>query len=612
MSGNDVTNSLNGRANQLKKDTSAKGTERIRFRDVTTVGDLPPRDLRSLQQVCQQDTTMAELISVILVNDPYTDPLDGQILLTLRSVYGQCYHRIELIIPDKYAMLAAIDSLPSGIELITYPMDSNSASKSFLSALGASTAKIIVPLRLGDRLSVDALYRLKLAESDNDSAPFFFSDIVSEDKNHHLHSPLWHGNWDWILMIQTDATRGMLGLRRSALGPMMSEEPSQIDNSLDSVQTYWDLCWSIALMLSVDPSFSEPKHLAHLCYIATSLAINSVQNTTQSRSSTSLSEDPLEIGHPMLKLLSGYISRLGLTLSVEECDRPRQFKVVSENSFKPLISVVIPNRNGSGLLANAIDSLANTGYPNLQIVIVDDASTDSETRKLYDLLLSRKSQFRVTVIESHETSFNYSRLINQGRRLVEGEYMVTMNNDVELVSRDSLDLLVGLARLPETGVVGSRLLYGDLTIQHVGIGLGINRFAGHYLSGKGRDESGSDNIARYIHRASAATGALQLFRTEVFDAVGGYDDDRFPIAFNDVDFCLRVGDLGLQVLIDTRPIVFHFEGKTRGNEHRDHYRFNTWVMEEVAFAQRWGGKLASDPFYPRIRETLLSWQTFAH
>ncbi len=608
MIGNDVPHALNGPADHLKKDTSPSSNERIRFRDVTTVGDLPPRELCSVQQRCLQDPAVAEMISVMVINDPATDPFDAQILLTLRSVYGQCYGKIELIIPDKYALLASLDNPPSGIALKTYHMDSNSAPKSFLAALEVSTAEIIVPLRLGDRLSVDALFRLKLAESENGSAPFLYSDIVSEDQNHHLHSPLWHGNWDWILMAQTDATRGMLGLRRSALGPMMSEEPSQIDNSLDSVQTYWDLCWSIALILSADTSFSEPTHFAHPCYIEAPLANNSGHNTSQSHFLTIIFEDQVTAQNPMLKLLNEYISSLGQNLSVEECAKPRQFRVVSENSFKPLISVVIPNRNGSGLLANALDSLANTDYPNLQIIIVDDASTDHETRELYDLLLSRENLFKAEVLESHEPSFNYSRLINQGRKLVKGEYMLTMNNDVELISRDSLDLLVGLARLPKTGVVGARLLYADLTIQHVGVGLGINRFAGHYLSGKARDESGSDIIARSIDRASAATGALQLFRTEVFDAVGGYDDNRFPVAFNDIDFCLRVGELGLQVLIDTRPIVFHYEGKTRGNEHRDHYRFNTWVTEEVAFAQRWGGKLASDPFYPRIRETYLSWQ----
>ncbi|NNN13911.1 MAG: glycosyltransferase [Acidimicrobiaceae bacterium] len=608
MSGNNVTHSLNGPANHLKNDTTKDTTERIRFRDVTTVGDLSPRELSSLQQICKEDTTMAEMISVMVINDPYTDPLDRQILLTLRSVYGQCYDKIELIIPDQYALLASLDRLPSGIDLKTYPIDPNSASKSFLTALAVSTAEIIVPLRLGDRLSVDALFRLKVAESENKSAPFLYSDIVSEDQNHRLHSPLWHGNWDWILMIQTDATKGMLGLRRSNLGPLTSKGQPPIIQSISAVQTYGDLCWSIALILSADTSLSEPKHFAHLCYIESALSINSALETTQSRFLTSPSEDQVATQNPMLELLSGYISRLGLNLSVDECAEPRQFKVVSENSSKPLISVVIPNHNGSGLLANALDSLANTGYPNLQIIIVDDASTDYEIRKLYDLLLSKKSQYKAEVIESNEPSFNYSRLINQGRKLVEGEYMVTMNNDVELISRDSLDLLVGLARLPKTGVVGARLLYADLTIQHVGVGLGINRYSGHYLSGKGRDESGYDNITHSIHRASAATGALQVFRTEVFDAVGGYDDDRFPVAFNDVDFCLRVGELGLQVLIDTRPLVFHYEGKTRGNEHRDHYRFNNWVGEETAFAQRWGGKLASDPFYPRIRETLLSWQ----
>lgn len=583
--------------------------ERLPFRDITTLGDLPRRDLSAIQRICDHDANFTEVISVVIVSDPCADPSDQQCALTLRSVLGQCYRTIELILPEQFAYLASRDRVPNGIELTSYPMDPNSASKSFQTASSLAKAELIVPLRLGDRLAVDALYRLKAAEIADQLAPFFYSDIVSEDENHRLHSPLWHSNWDWILMAQTDATKGMLGLRRRALSAIRSQEWLFEFDSTEKVVTYRDLCWSLALKLSTDYSYSEPCHIAHLSYIETTDGISTRTDTLRPRRMLDHTEKKASEQGPMHEIIRQYISSLGLDLSIEKHPDGQRYTLISSSEFNPRISIVIPNRDGPGLLANALDSILNTNYRNLQIIIVDDASVDSETYKLYDLLLSKRSQVKVEVIETKEPTFNYSRLINLGRKRVDGEYMVTMNNDVELISRDTLDLITGLASLPKTGVVGTRLLYEDLTIQHVGVALGINRFAGHYMNGIHMDKRASDDIARNVHRASATTGALQLFRTDVFDAVGGYDEEQFPVAFNDVDFCLRVGELGLEVLIDTRPIVFHYEGKTRGNEHGNHYRFNSWVREEAAFAQRWGGKLISDPFYPRIRETLLSWQS---
>ena len=613
MSSDDEPYTKNGNSRKLYDQALTEHypglAERLPFRDITTLGDLPRRDLSAIQRICDHEAKFAEVISVIIVSDPYANPSDQQCALTLRSVFGQCYRTVELILPDQFANLAPRDRVPIGIDLASYPMDPNSAMKSFQTASSLARAEIIVPLRLGDRLAVDALYRLKCAEIEDPSAPFFYSDIVSEDENHRLHSPLWHANWDWILMAQTDATKGMLGLRRGALSAIRSQEWLFEIDSKEKATTYRDLCWSLALKLSTDTSYSEPCHIAHLSYIETTDGISTRTDTLRPRSMLDKTEKQSSEQGPMHEIIRQYISSLGLDLSIEKHPDCQRYTLVSSSEFNPRISIVIPNRDGAGLLANALDSILNTNYHNLQIIIVDDASTDSETYKLYDLLLSKRSQVKVEVIETNESAFNYSRLINLGRKLVDGEYMVTMNNDVELISRDTLHMITGLASLRKTGVVGTRLLYEDLTIQHVGVALGINRFSGHYMNGKQIGERASDDIARNVHRASATTGALQVFRTDVFDAVGGYDEERFPVAFNDVDFCLRVGELGLQVLIDTRPIVFHYEGKTRGNEHGNHYRFNSWVREEAAFAQRWGGKLVSDPFYPRIRETLLSWQS---
>ncbi|HMJ06118.1 MAG TPA: glycosyltransferase family 2 protein [Chthoniobacterales bacterium] len=256
----------------------------------------------------------------------------------------------------------------------------------------------------------------------------------------------------------------------------------------------------------------------------------------------------------------------------------------------PLVSIIIPTRDRVALLCQTIDSLlAQTDYPNFEILILDNESVEIETRAYLDSLGGR------TRVLSAPGEFNYSRLNNFGVAHARGSVVALLNNDLEVKNRDWLHEMVSHVLRPGVGAVGARLWYPDGTIQHGGVLLGVGGVATHAHGGL-RHEHGYFARAHLTQNFSAVTGACMVVTRAIYEQVGGLDEENLAVAFNDVDFCLRLREGGWRIVWTPHAEFIHHESASRGLE--DTGAKQRRFLSEVAFMRgKWSDVLENDPFY---------------
>lgn len=238
------------------------------------------------------------------------------------------------------------------------------------------------------------------------------------------------------------------------------------------------------------------------------------------------------------------------------------YRVTYPVQGQPLVSVIILNKDEKATLQKCLESIwTKTTYPNYEILIVENNSKTEEIFAYYKEIDGRNG---VHVVY-WDREFNYSAINNFGAGRARGEYLLFLNNDMEIISEDWMEEMLGHCQRETTGVVGARLYYPDDTIQHAGIVIGIGGIAGSMFVGQKRLHTG------YMHRESlqqdlsAVTAACMMTKREVFESVGGFEE-KLAIAFNDVDFCLKVREKGYLVVYDPYVELYHYESKTRGKE----------------------------------------------
>jgi O-antigen biosynthesis protein len=226
----------------------------------------------------------------------------------------------------------------------------------------------------------------------------------------------------------------------------------------------------------------------------------------------------------------------------------------------PSIAIIIPTKNHGSLLKNLISSIfKTTKYENFTLNLVDNDSDDEDTLSYYETL---KQKPRFSLVPYHG-DFNYSQAINLGAEYTQSDLLLFLNDDMEVIDPHWLHEMTQWAIRPDIGVVGAKLLRENHTIQHAGIILGLSGFAGHiHLNATDHYQSLFGSVDWYRNYL-AVTGACQMVRREVFDEVGGYDEG-FQIAFGDIDFCLRIHDLGYRNVYTPFARLYHYEGKSRG------------------------------------------------
>ena len=290
---------------------------------------------------------------------------------------------------------------------------------------------------------------------------------------------------------------------------------------------------------------------------------------------------------------AAHYKRMGLPADVVMGEVPFTYRTVWHWEEKPMVSVLIPNKDHIDDLRICIQSLTEKcTWPNMEILIIENNSEDPRTFEGYEALQMLDARIRTV---TYEGGFNYSKINNFGASCAKGEYLFLLNNDTEALS-DVVTELMGYCMRPDVGIVGARLYYGDNTIQHAGVILGWGGVAGHAFVNQKRGAERLLNRIAVQQNYSAVTAACMMVDRNAFDAAGGLSED-LAVAFNDIDFCLKVGKAGYRVVYNPYAEMYHYESKSRGLE--DSPEKKARFQGEIAlFRQKWGDVLEKgDPFY---------------
>lgn len=292
---------------------------------------------------------------------------------------------------------------------------------------------------------------------------------------------------------------------------------------------------------------------------------------------------------------AGAIARIALPLGFRDASirRPITTPPIPHLASPPLVSVVIPTKFRIDLLERCLQGLVErTDYNALEVVIVNGSSDD---QRFEEVIAQTSEKIRLRRVDD-SGSFNFSRLVNLGVRISEGEIVLLMNDDVEAIETGWLHRMVESAITEGVGCVGARLLYPDRTIQHAGVTLGVSGVCGHLWKGLSMDEAALIPQIVLPSQRMAVTGACLAVRRELFDQVGGLDEVRFPVAFNDVDFCLRIRALGYRTIYRGDAALIHHESQSRGQDDATMESRKRLTRESAAFLDRWRELLLDDPF----------------
>ena len=296
------------------------------------------------------------------------------------------------------------------------------------------------------------------------------------------------------------------------------------------------------------------------------------------------------------------------------------FKIESTRAFEtifriryqvlgtPKISIVIANKDHVEDLRRCVTSISEKStYDNYEIVIVENNSTTKEIKEYYTQLLGapyeedkdiQRSQDHRTAIVTFKGAFHYSAVNNLGVKYASGEYILLLNNDTEVITVNWMEELLMYAQREDVGAAGAKLYYGDKTIQHAGvvIGLGAHRTAGHTHYKQHRQNLGYMGRLCYAQNVTAVTGACLLVKKSLYEEVGGLDEG-FAVSLNDVDFCLKLRKKGLLNVFTPFAELFHYESVSRGLDDNGE-KAERYNRESEKFREKWKEELAAgDPYY---------------
>jgi len=295
------------------------------------------------------------------------------------------------------------------------------------------------------------------------------------------------------------------------------------------------------------------------------------------------------------RAVKAHYERIGVkALSVEKGIDYGIYHSTFEILGNPLVSVIIPNKDHSQDLDLCMRSIIEKStYKNLEFIVVENNSTEEATFEYYEKI---QKEFDFVHVVKWEKEFNYSAINNFGVTFAKGEYLLFLNNDTEIINPDSVTEMLGFCQRDDVGIVGVKLLYSDETIQHAGVVVGFGGIAGHTFIGLHKSESSYFNQAMCARNYSAVTAACMMSKRSAFDQAGGFSED-LAVAFNDIDYCMKVRSLGKLVVYAPYASFYHYESKSRGLEDTPEKvaRFNREIQK---FSGKWPDILRDgDPYY---------------
>lgn len=295
------------------------------------------------------------------------------------------------------------------------------------------------------------------------------------------------------------------------------------------------------------------------------------------------------------KAVAEHLERVGLSGKVESTViHPNIYRIKYDIIGEPLVSIIIPNYNHIDELSRCIDSIfEKSTYKNYEIIIVENNSNE-EAFEYYDTL--KKYDNVKVVVYKPEKGFNYSAINNFGVQFAKGEHYILLNNDVEIISPDWIQEMLMYSQRPDVGAVGAMLYYPNDTIQHAGVTIGVLTLAGHNFKHSQRGNPGYFGRAGYQQNISAVTAACLMIKASIYTEINGLDES-FEVAFNDIDFCMRIRKAGYVNIFTPFAELYHYESISRGDDVSPEKR-KRFVSEVERFQKRWKLELEQgDPYY---------------
>lgn len=522
------------------------------------------------------------LISVLMPT--YNTP-ERWLRRAIESVREQLYPNWELCIADDASTAPHVRTVlddyarRDGRIKVAYRDQNGHISAASNTALDLATGEFTSLLDHDDELAPHALAEIVFALGANASLEFIYSDEDKIDEQGRRFDPYFKPAWNPDLLLGQNYTCHLSTFRtarlRSIGGFRIGYEGSQD----------WDLTLRAVETLRADQVHHIPRILYHWRAIpgSTALVIDQKNDYPFVAARKALA-DHLERTHTAAEL----VSVTGRHWRIKRALPPSP----------PKVSIIIPTRNAESLLRISVGSLlARTSYPNFEIIVVNNRSDDAGALSYFEEL--RRTGVRVV---DYDAPFNFSALNNFAVREASGSVLAFLNNDIEVISPDWLDEMVSHAVRPEIGAVGAMLYYPDDTVQHAGAVLGLtgpagkDGVAGHAFKCFKRGAEGQRNRLRLVQNYSAVTAACLAIRRDVFEAVSGFNEQDLAVAFNDIDFCLRVLKAGYRNLWTPFAEFYHHESASRGLE--DTPEKVARFQSEVRYMRRtWGKLLDHDPAY---------------
>lgn len=442
------------------------------------------------------------------------------------------------------------------------------------SALEMVTGEFVALVDHDDELPEHALYMVAAEINKYPNAAIIYSDEDKIDEEGQRFDPYFKSDWNLDLFLGHNMI--------SHLGVYRSQLIREVGGFREAYVGSQDYDLALRIIERVEPE--RIRHIPHILYHWRAIQHSAASNPEAK---------PYAYEAARRALLS-YFTRNGIAARSVPSVIPYFHRALFALPEKlPTVSVIIPTRNGAHLLERCVECVRLGGYPNVEIIIVDNKSDESET-----LAYLNKLRNEGAVVIPYDKAFNYSEINNLAAARAKGEVLLFLNNDVDLLESGWLEELVRHAVRREVGAVGAALYYPDRRLQHGGVvlGLGPDRIAGHAHHGIPLGHSGYLGRAVLVQNLSAVTAACMATRREVFLEVHGFDADNLPVTFNDIDYCLRIRERGYLVVWTPYSRLYHHESATRGPEDRSPQ--GTSFAEHCSYMRcRWYDLLDHDPYY---------------
>ncbi|MBW3079648.1 glycosyltransferase family 2 protein [Bifidobacterium simiiventris] len=502
----------------------------------------------------------------------------------VESVQQQYYTNWELCLADDCStdprvrpMLEQIATSDPRIK-VTFREKNGHISRATNSALEIATGDYVVLMDNDDELPPFALYEVAKCVNEHPDVDLIYSDEDKIDAHGHRSDPTYKPDWSPDLLMSTNYISHLGVYRRSIV-----EELGGFRSGYEGAQDY-----DLVLRFTEKTDKTRIRHIAKVLYHWRMLA-------------TSTASDPHSKNYAFVagrKALESALERRGIAGKVVMSELNGIYDVDYDIADPALVSVIIPTKNGYDNIERCITSILDkTTYPNYEIIIADNGSTNPKMFDLYEQLERRAGDEHPIRVESIDIPFNFSRINNIAAKSARGNYLLFLNDDTKVIAPDWMGTMVSLCQFDRVGMVGAKLSYPNNRIQHAGVVLGLGGVAGHVLVGTPRNWIG--RYGRLMENANyyAVTAACCMIKTGDFWAVNGFDES-FDVAYNDVDLCIRVHDqLGKDNVMAHQAELFHFESVTRGYDTKSQQKLERLEHESDRMRKKYATIINNDPYY---------------